>query len=45
MDKFLQLLTAVSAHQTSIFSFLDDNLSNCQRIFTKLGRCADIVEI
>ena len=29
----------------SIFSFLDDNLSKCQCIFTKLGLCIDIVEI
>ena len=25
--------------------FLDDNLSKCQMIFTKLGVCIDIVEI
>ena len=30
---------------SSIFSFLDDNLSECQWIFTKLGMCIDIVEI
>ena len=29
----------------SIFSFLDDNLSKYQWIFTKLGKCIDIVEI
>ena len=29
----------------SIFSFPDDNLSNCQWIFTKLGVCIDIVKI
>ena len=29
----------------SIFSFLDDNLSKCQWIFTKLDVCIDIVEI
>ena len=29
----------------AIFSFLDDNLSKCQWIFTKLGICIDIVEI
>ena len=28
-----------------IFSFLDDNVSKCQWIFTKLGICIDIVEI
>ena len=27
------------------FSFPDDNLSECQCIFTKLGMCIDIVEI
>ena len=27
------------------FLFLDDNLSKCQWIFTKLGMCIDIVEI
>ena len=39
------LLTELSAPDTSIFSFLDDNLSKCQWIFTKLGICIDIVEI
>ena len=29
----------------SVFSFLDDNLSECQWIFTQLGMCIDIVEI
>ena len=29
----------------SIFSFQEDNLSKCQRIFTKLSVCIDIVEI
>ena len=29
----------------SIVSFMDDNLSKCQWIFTKLGMCIDIVEI
>ena len=28
-----------------LFSFLDDNLSKHQWIFTKLGMCIDIVEI
>ena len=26
----------------SIFSFPDDNLSECPRVFTKLGMCVDI---
>ena len=29
----------------SVFSFPDNNLSECQWIFTKLGMCIDIVEI
>ena len=45
MGKFLQILTELSARDMSIFSFLDDNLSKRQRIFTKLGVCIDIVEI
>ena len=28
-----------------VFLFLEDNLSKCQWIFTKLGMCIDIVEI
>ena len=45
MDKFRQFLTELSARNTSIFSFPDDNLSKCQWIFTKLGLCINIVEI
>ena len=30
MGKFRGFLTELSAHRTSIFSFLDDNLSKCQ---------------
>ena len=37
--------TELSARDTPIFSFPDDNLSKHQRIFTKLGMCIDIVEI
>ena len=33
------------ARDTSIFSVLDNNLSKCQSIFTKLGICIDTVEI
>ena len=29
----------------SIFSFLDNNLSKCQWIITKLGECIDNLEI
>ena len=40
----------VSVHPSSIhlsvgISFLDDNLSKCQWIITKLGMCIDIVKI
>ena len=45
MSKFHQFLTELSARHMSIFSFLDDNLSKYQWIFTKLGMCTDIVEI
>ena len=45
MGKFLQFLTELSARDTPIFSFPDDNLSKHQWIFTKLGMCIDIVEI
>ena len=45
MGKFRQFLTELSARDTPIFSFLDDNLSKHQWIFTKLGMCIDIVEI
>ena len=34
-----------SACRTFVVSFQDDNLSEYQRIFTKLGVCIDIVEI
>ena len=27
------------------FSFVDDNLSKCQWIFTKLGMCTNVLEI
>ena len=45
MSKFSQFLTELSACDTSIFSFLDDNFSKYQCIFTKLVMCIDIVEI
>ena len=44
MDKFCQLLTELSAHHTSVFLCPDDNMSEYQSIFTKLGMCIDIVE-
>ena len=40
-----QIFTELSARDAPIFSFLDDNLSKHQWIFTKLGVCIDIVEI
>ena len=40
---FREILTELSAPDK--FSFLDDNLSKCQRILTKLGTCIDIKEI
>ena len=43
MGKFRQFLTELSARDTSVFSFPDDNFSKHQRIFTKLGMCIDIV--
>ena len=36
---------SLSAHDMSVFSFLDDNFSKCQWIFIKLGMCICIVEI
>ena len=45
MGKFCQFLTELSAHDTSIFSFLDDSLSKYLWTFTKLGMCIDNVEI
>ena len=45
MGKFRQFLTELSARDTPIFSFPDDNLSKHQWIFTKLDMCIDIVEI
>ena len=38
-------MTQLSARHTFLFSFLDDNLSKFQWIFTKLDMCIDIVEI
>ena len=45
MGKFRQFFTELSAQDTPIFSFPDDNLSKHCRIFTRLGMCIDIVEI
>ena len=43
MGKFRQILTELSAQD--IFSFLDNNLSKCQGILTKLGTCIDMKEV
>ena len=45
MGKFRQFLTESSASNTSLFSFLDNNLSISQWNFTKFDVCMDIVEI
>ena len=45
LGEFSQILTELSARDTPIFSFPDDNLSKRQWIFTKLGMCIDIMEI
>ena len=45
MGKFRQILTELSARDTPIFSFPDDNLSKSQGIFTKLCTCIDMKEI
>ena len=45
MNKFRQFFTALSARDTPIFSFLDENLCKCQGILTKLGTGIDIKEI
>ena len=39
------LLTDLSACNTSVFYFQDNNLSKLQWIFTKFDTCIDIVEI
>ena len=43
MGKFRQSLEELSAGDTPIFSFLDDNLSRYQGILTKLGTWRDII--
>ena len=40
-----QISSELSARDTSIFSFPDDNLRKCQEILTKLGTCIDIKEV
>ena len=43
MGKFRQFLTELSARDLSVFSFLDDNFSKYQSIFTRLGICITMV--
>ena len=45
MDKFRQIFKELSAGETPIFSYLDNNLRKCQGILTKLDMCIDTVEI
>ena len=45
MGKFRQILTELSARDTSGFSFPDNNFSKYQWIITKLAMCIAIVEI
>ena len=45
VGKFRQLLTELSVHDTSVFSFPDDEFSKYQWIFTKLYICIAIVKI
>ena len=45
MGKFRPFLTELSACNTSVFYFQDNNLSKSQWIFTKFGMSIDIVEI
>ena len=45
MNKFCQIFAKLSARDTPIFSFSDDNLSKSQGSLTKLAICIDIKEI
>ena len=45
MGIFRQVLAELCARDTPIFSFPDDNLTNNQWIFTRLGMRIDIVDI
>ena len=42
---YYDMLVFYVSVRLSIFLFLEDNLSKCQRIFTKLGMYIDIVKI
>ena len=43
MDKCRQFLTELSARNMSVFSYLDDNFSKYQWIFTRLGICIALI--
>ena len=45
MGKFHQIFMELSARDTPIFSFPDDNLSKKQGLLTKLAICIDIIKI
>ena len=45
MGKFRQFLTALSARDMSVFSFLDNNFSKYKWIFTKLGMCIELIVV
>ena len=45
MGKFRQISTELSARDTPMFLFPDDNLSKCQGILTELGTCIVMKEI
>ena len=45
MGKFCQFLTELSARDTSLFSYPDNNCGIYEWIFAKHGVCIDIVEI
>ena len=45
MSKFRKILAEISARDTPIFLFLNDNLCKCQGILTELGTYIDIKEI
>ena len=44
MGKFHQFLTELSAYNTSLFYFQDNNLSKSEWIFTKFDMCIYIME-
>ena len=45
MGKFREIFMELSARDTPIFSFLDDNFSKQQGLLTKLAICIDIIKI